>query len=465
MSIKNIYNKTYRIAMLAVIGIFLSSCEKYVDIAIAPSSLATADVYKSDASATSAVTALYSYFYTTNYITNDTFLGGLYSDELQYTSSTSPIIEFSQSAVTTTNSSSASFLWSYAYYIIGEANLAIDGITNSSTITTGTKNQLIGEAKFFRAFMYLNLVNYFGDVPLTITADQVGSAFAARTPVATVQAQIIADLNDAVNKLPTAYVGISAQKARVNKYAAAALLARVYLYNKDYVNAEAQSTIVIGSGTYSLSALSNAFISTSTETILQFSNTTGASAFGSGYRTSTSTATSAPPTYCLSPVIATAFQAGDLRKTSWVDSTTYNAVKYYRINKYKVVSATAAAPGNEYNVVLRLAEQYLIRAEARAQQGNISGAQADINTIRTRAGLANTTAATMPALLTAVATERKFELFGEFSHRWFDLNRTGQANAVIGALKPSTWKPTAVLLPIPTAQILLNPNLTQNPGY
>jgi hypothetical protein len=121
--------------------------------------------------------------------------------------------------------------------------------------------------------------------------------------------------------------------------------------------------------------------------------------------------------------------------------------------------------GNEYNVTLRLAEQYLIRSEARAQLTKISGAQADLDSVRIRAGLAKTTASTKDDLLTAIASERKVELFGEFSHRWFDLKRTGKADQVIGALKPATWKSTAVLAPIPSDERLKNPSLTQNDGY
>ncbi|HSC40346.1 MAG TPA: RagB/SusD family nutrient uptake outer membrane protein, partial [Chitinophagaceae bacterium] len=239
------------------------------------------------------------------------------------------------------------------------------------------------------------------------------------------------------------------------------LLARAYLYKKDYVNAEAEATKVIGATdvSYSLPLDSLAFVNTSPEVILQFANLNGFSQFGGYYRTSSATAA---PSYTLNPVIANAFEAGDTRRRDWVDSVTVGTTKYYKIRKYKLVTATA---GNEYDVILRLAEQYLIRAEARAQQNNISGAQADINAIRTRAGLGNTPAATQAALLAAVAQERKVELFGEMSHRWFDLKRTGQADAVISPLKPATWKSTAVLMPIPVSQIQANGNLTQNNGY
>ncbi len=98
-------------------------------------------------------------------------------------------------------------------------------------------------------------------------------------------------------------------------------------------------------------------------------------------------------------------------------------------------------------MVLRLAEQYLIRAEARAQQNNLSGAQDDLNTIRARAGLDNTAANTQTSLLAAVMHERQVEFFCEGGQRWFDLTRTGQANAVLSIEKPG-FKPTDILFPI-----------------
>jgi len=463
MKLKYINVRFIKVAFLVLFAIIVTSCKKYVDIPIAPNMIANADVFKTDASATSAVLSMYSYSYMTTSIGYFTYLGGLASDELQTTSSDASLQEFAQSAVTTTNSYVLNYLWSYPYTLIRWSNLAIDGITNSTTLTPATKSQLLGEAKFFRAFIYFHVVNYIGNVPLELIPTP--SSNKAQSLPADVWKQIISDLKDAESLLPSAYAGIAAQRGRVNKYAAAALLARAYLYTKDYTNAETESSNVIGASdiTYSLAPLANTFISTSPETILQFSTLYGYSTFGSAFRTSSSANNVAPPSYVLYPGFTNSFEAGDQRKVAWVDSTTYNAKKYYRINKYKLNTATA---GNEYSVILRLAEQYLIRAEARAQiNTNLAGAQADLNKVRNRAGLANTTASTQSTLLTAIANERKVELFGEFSHRWFDLVRTGQANTVIGALKSTTWKSTAVLMPVPYSQILLNTNLIQNTGY
>ena len=117
-------------------------------------------------------------------------------------------------------------------------------------------------------------------------------------------------------------------------------------------------------------------------------------------------------------------------------------------------------------MVLRLAEQYLIRAEARAQQNtNLTGAIDDLNIIRERAGIPDLlTSLDQPQVLSAVAHERQTELFAEWAHRWLDLKRRDQADVVLSAIK-STWKPTAILYPIPVTELQSDPNLVQNAGY
>jgi hypothetical protein len=122
----------------------------------------------------------------------------------------------------------------------------------------------------------------------------------------------------------------------------------------------------------------------------------------------------------------------------------------------------------EYLVVLRLSEQYLVRAEARTHLNDLSGAAADINVVRNRAGLPDTKATDKTSLLDAIAQERRVELFAEWGHRWLDLKRTATIDTIMNIVslsKGSSWNTNAQLYPIPAGDILLNPYLTQNPGY
>lgn len=170
--------------------------------------------------------------------------------------------------------------------------------------------------------------------------------------------------------------------------------------------------------------------------------------------------------YALKEGLKNAFEPNDARYINWVGVKTINSDVWYYSHKYKKsgFNASSSSLPNEDFVLLRLAEQYLIRAEARAQQDNISGAQEDVNVIRTRAGLANTTATAKEALLEAVAQERRIELMVEGGHRWYDLKRTGKIDQVLSPLK-ADWQSTDALFPIPLQEILNNDNLTQNPGY
>jgi hypothetical protein len=125
--------------------------------------------------------------------------------------------------------------------------------------------------------------------------------------------------------------------------------------------------------------------------------------------------------------------------------------------------------------VFRLAEQYLIRAEAKAQLGNITGvnsAASDLDTIRSRAGLSVTTATTREEMLKAIEKERVCEFFTEWGHRWLDLKRSEsfitagntRADDLLKVLKVN-WQSTDMLYPIPQEEMRQNPASTQNPGY
>ncbi len=124
------------------------------------------------------------------------------------------------------------------------------------------------------------------------------------------------------------------------------------------------------------------------------------------------------PVY-LSHSLLGSFEDNDERKSNWIDSVIVGSDTFYYPFKYKI--AQFGDPVSEYLMVLRLSEQYLIRAEARANQGNLIGASEDLNLIRIRAGLTNTLAVSQQELISAIMHERQTELFTECGHRWFDL--------------------------------------------
>jgi hypothetical protein len=276
--------------------------------------------------------------------------------------------------------------------------------------------------------------------------------------MALVYDQVVDDLLDAQQLLAINYA--SAGKLRPNKYTATALLSRVYLYQKQWIKCEAEANKIINSLAYFLeSNLNNVFMGGSRESIWEMPRLQSPRGVPEAFQFLPVSGNI--PKYVITSFLLAAFETNDQRKVNWLNSTTIGASTYYYPYKYKVRSN---ANSLENYVMFRLAEQYLIRAEARANQNRVSEAITDLNTIRNRGGLPNTTAVDSASLIPAIYRERRFELFCEWGHRWYDLKRTNTVNSIIGTIK-SGWQPTDALYPIFTGEIEANPFLTQNPGY
>lgn len=437
------------------------SCKKAVTVDLPGDYLVSGAVFNSDRSAQSAMAGIYSQLMQTNLQFGNnaiTVFGGLLSDEL-HTNVTGAIEEFYTNSVGISNSVVQSNFWSVAYKSIYQTNALLEGLAASTGVSNPVKQQLSGEARFLRAYFYSYLVRLFGDVPLITGTDYRVNAVKERTPTADIYAQIKEDLQVALTDLPAAYPATG--RSRPNRWTAAALLARVSLFMNDPTTAAQQAGAVIQSGVYSLSpSTANVFLATSNETLWQLVpvqpnyNTWDGNLFISN--------SGIIPSYTVSPGLLAAFENGDQRKTQWLKNTTVNSVVYSHPFKYKVKTSATVT---ENQVMLRLAEVYLIRAEARLLLGDLTGARDDLNLVRSRAGLGASPAMTSPAIATAIWQERRVELFAEWGHRWFDLQRSGQIDAVMSAAKPGLWQPTDALCPIPQSEILRNVNLTQNPGY
>jgi len=455
-----ILSKYFPVAVLIIL-LTGTSCKKLIEVDTPSDRIDRAVVFTSDATALSAIAGLYTQMTrtTTQFSSGAiTLYGGLYADELYTTTPSATIDEYYYNSLTAANGTVRTNLWVAGYQLIFQANNIIEGLASSTGVSPSLKKQLEGEAKFIRAFCHFYLVNLFGDAPLITSTDYQQNAVIPRVAISTVYDQIIADLLDAKGLLDINYP--SAARVRPNRYAASALLARVYLYRGEWLKAENEASLVINAPAYALvNNLNNVFLTASTETIWQImpASTTVNTWEGNAFiPTGTTT-----PLYPLTNGLINAFTATDMRKLNWTKSINVGANTFFYPFKYKVKTSATLT---EYYVVLRLAESILVRAEARANSGKINEAKIDLNTIRTRAGLPNTTATDIPSLLTAIEKERQLELFAEWGHRFFDLKRTGRANAILSTLKPG-WNGTDTLLPIPTTEIQRNPLLTQNPGY
>ncbi|WP_178372054.1 RagB/SusD family nutrient uptake outer membrane protein [Chitinophaga jiangningensis] len=483
------------------LGICLSGCKKLIEIDAPINTVGTEIVFATDQKAKDALNAAYALMFTedrTNIGALNgglTVAGGLLSDEMELTFGTqlADMYPYYTSKMLKEDGLSALY-WIKPYRVIYTVNSVLEGLASSSTISDSTRKRLTGEAKMLRAFSYFNLVNCFGDVPLVTITDVNKNMSLGRSPVANIYQQMEADLKEAVALLPDNYKATGNNKAQPNKYAAAALLARVYLYQEKWADARAMADVVINSGNYALTTPNKTFEANSNEALWQLQ---GATVYmdqlpETRYVTPAAILALQPdmeemytdmsiwpdvmqlvlPQLKLSTAMVNAFEPGDERKLYWTNRTLtpveepYNKVPVWYAYKYMISDAVTGTPGNLNLMVLRLAEVYLIRAEALAQEGKVAEAAADLDVIRSRAGLSNTTAATKQDLLNAILKERQVELFGEWAHRWFDLKRTHKATAVLSALPyKQPWSDHTLLMPVPMSEITSNPKLAPNPGY
>jgi len=476
----------YNILSCLLLIVLCTGCKKFVQIGPPNTEVVTASVFNSNGNVTSALLGIYISMFNNAESWSMAQNQGLLSDELTNYSTNLPNIQFYTNSMLALDNNGN---WNNAYNYIYQANALIAGLKNNSNIGPPIVQQITGESLFIRAFWHFYLTNMYGAIPVVTTTEYTMNASISRTPRPQVYTQIIQDLQDAQSLLNPYYVDAtdtaqSTERVRPTKAAAEAMLARVYLYTNKFDSAEAEATMVINnSNLYSLdSNLSllmgpnSVFLMNSTEAIWQLytpqpasENTVDAQNFILTSAPNTRSGNSAT----ISPELLNAFEPGDLRKTNWIgvySTTDSPAINYYFPYKYQAFNVSTPT---EYTMVLRLAEQYLIRAEARAQQNNPTGAVQDLNTIRLRAGLgAYSGGMDETSILAAILHERQVELFSEWGHRWFDLNRTGAADSVMGTpgqnicnLKGGEWKSDWQLYPIPQTEISTDNHLTQNPGY
>ncbi|WP_159456255.1 RagB/SusD family nutrient uptake outer membrane protein [Chitinophaga eiseniae] len=447
------------------------ACNKFVDVPPPTNKITTQELFKDDENATSAVLGIYSQisFLGLNIVNGaSTVYTGLASDELKYIGSSVEINEYMNNAISTTNSTNQGNIWFPAYRFIYQTNACLEGISGSNGISQRTKNQLLGECRVARSILYFYLVQLYGDVPLITTSNYESNSSQERSPTDEIYRFITNDLKEAKALLAEAYP--SPGRFRPNTHTAEALLARIFLYTGNWKQAETEASNVINSTQYTLEAdLTKVFLVNSSEAIWQLAavgggiNTREGATFVSGNP-------SATPNFLISPQLMSAIEPNDPRKNAWIGTKNVNNKTYYYPFKYKVPIAADPVITESY-MMLRLAEQYLIRSEVKIRQGKIDDGIRDLNIIRKRARGSNSntvpdlpTAVTQDEALSFVLHERRIELMAEWGNRWFDLKRFHLSTTILKPLK-SSWQDTDTLLPIPNQEILLNKNLTQNNGY
>ena len=379
--------------------------------------------------------------------------GDLASDNLIHPpdATSSDYAEVDNNAILPENGA-VSGIWASLYEGINNANNVIVKVPGMPDMSDTEKNEALGELYFIRALNHFYLMNLFGAIPVkTDPTVGVNALDAGRDPVEDVYGQIIEDLTFAEQNLQAS----TQVKTRASKFSATALLARVYLYNADYDMAYAKADEVIAGGGYILPDDFNDVFAAdgSEETIFEidFTEVDRNRIAEYNFPKSLNGRREVAP----SEDLINAYLPEDERKNV---SIAYDGAYAYA-NKYNDLSK-----GADNVIVLRLAEMYLIRAEAEAHKtgGSISSVLDDINVIRSRANLLPAAGNTMNDLLMVIENERKLEFAFE-GQRWFDLVRTGRATDVL----PTVTNINKTLFPIPLGELQTNnsPDMIQNPGY
>jgi hypothetical protein len=453
---KSILTKLFLI--LAVCGGV--SCKKFVDIESSPIQIESSKVFEDESTATAAMLGLYNQAINTglNFFTGgNTLYPALSSDELYITGANAVAEQFFTNTVLPNNSQLGAAFWNLPYKFIYQVNLILDGLQRSNSLSEAFKLKISAEGRCVRAFTYFYLLNHFGGVPLVLSPDYRVSMILPRAGIANIYQSIEEDLLFAKEHLPVEYP--TANRARPNKYAAIALLSRVYLYQKMWSKAEAEATLLINSGLYPLLSDHNqVFLIGSAETIWGMARDNGNTNEGTSFIPSSA---NIKPPYAFTDTLLKRFEPGDKRKINWMKVNMVNGVGYYYPYKYKIRLNT---PISEQVVILRSAEIYLIRSEARLELGMTDSARVDLNRIRTRSGLPVLSVTDPNDLRNGIEKERQTELFAEWGHRWMDLKRTNRAVIHLPPLKPF-FQPSCQLYPIPENEIQKNVYLVQNPGY
>ncbi|MDR7371066.1 RagB/SusD family nutrient uptake outer membrane protein [Flavobacterium aquidurense] len=462
---KKLYTNTRYFINIILLLFVLNSCDSFVDVDLPKSQLNSSAVFQEYMTANTAITDIYSKIRDKGFLAgNNSGLSnklGNYTDEMvPFGNPSNTSFNFYYNSVLATTPEVTQY-WNYAYNQIYAANEVIEGVSNSTGLSPEQKNQLTGEALFIRALSHFYLVNLYGDIPFITQTDYRKNSVTGRMPIEEVFGYIIKDLENASILLTNNYSNL--QRVRPNRYVVKALLARTYLYSGAYAQASNEASSLINqTGLFKLEQdLNRVFLISSSETIWQLQSANPGKNTEEGLQFIFQS--TPPPVVALSTFLVNSFSQDDLRKSNWLRSRTNGISTWFHPFKYKEQNNTPSSL--EYSIVFRLAEQYLIRAEARAHQGDLIGAREDLNRIRNRAGLQNTVANNKEELLTDILKERRLEFFSEHGHRFFDLKRFNLLDSQLSVSKPG-WKTSNALFPIPQNELLTNPNLgPQNPGY
>lgn len=505
----NSFTAFYRPALLGLglsAGLLLGACHKVLDIAPEAHN-SVADFYKTESDFNQGVVGVYNDFLA---IPGDSYwnLSELRSDDIVVTVGLNVQRDYADinGFSATSQTGQLETVWSDYYSVIYRANVVLGRLPAMSFARVP---QFTAEARFLRALAYFDLVRYWGPVPLTTTEVSISDAKnLPRAPITDVYKVITDDLTYAAANLPDTYA--AADKGRVTKWAAKALLGKVYLTMYGYplkqadklALAKQQFADVIAQEGVSASVPA---IAPSYKSMFQTTNDnkywlfevqyiSGTGGLGStapsdmGFQYPSQWVTYQPfgPDAGVNPnLLGTGWPKIDTRKAATLDSGYVDAKTKFvspriQFTKFLEKGTTAPTSNRDYPnnyPVIRYEDVLLMQAEV-LNEGVGDGASVPaqaltyLNRIRTRAGVPVLKTMTKENFRLALEQERRWEFAAE-GLRWFDLVRTGRALPVMnqfikdnGVRHPTPLDEHDLLFPIPLQELQINPGFwQQNPGY
>jgi tetratricopeptide (TPR) repeat protein len=436
--------------LLLSIVFLSSSCKKFLEERpnnALPTETSITDASTARAAIIGAYDRLQSY-YAANYPT----LGTITTDNVVFNGTLSEYLQLDQNAIPTDNVITVA-AYQGIYRTINSANSVIAYVPAviDPILTTAEKDEILGEAYFIRALSYFDLARGWGGVQIQLepTIDLGSLKGIKRSTLEQTYDQVLADLQKAEQLLPED----ATTRNRAQKSTVFALRARLHLYRKQWADAESYATQVINNPKFVLVKPYNAFFTApfqTSESVLElaFSANDRNTFWNLWYPSSAGGQFTLKPSDGLVNKLNNPAIGGTRKSLIAGTGATVYGVLYN-------TSGTSTDPA----YLIRIAELYLIRAEARAQLNKLTEAAADLNAIRSRAEVAPTSASSQAALIQAIEDENAVEFAFE-AHRWFDLTRTARAGTVLGLSNKNYW-----LFPLPFSDVQSDPDLTQNPGY
>lgn len=452
--------KKIKIVIGIVFCIHLLGCEDFLELDTPKDQIDRQMIFSDDRMAVAAVSNVYTQLRSGGFLVGNRvgagYLLGCYTDELEVVNpQISSHRSFYENTVLSTNTA-VKDLWTASYQQIFAVNSILEGLEASSAVSADTKSQLKGEALAIRALIHLYLVQTFGSVPYIKTTDYNLNRVVVKDPFALVMKNVMDDLLNAETLLTVNYPSV--EKVRINQTVVKAFLARAYLYSGDWQNAEDYASEVIAVNNY-MEPVSTRFLKESKSALWQLKPETDGKNTAEAIEYIFQTLPA--PQSKIAAALLNDFETDDLRKNAWlkfVGDDGLNACAF----KYKIIGNSA--PSQEYSVILRIEEMFLIAAECAAERSDWDTFNTMINKVRNSAGLSDLNLQNKQEAVNAVLRERRLEFFCEFGHRFYDLKRRNRLET-LKAVK-NNWQSHYDLLPLPQSELLLNQNLLpQNTGY